>query len=88
MVTLFRRLVAPLFVTLFVSSAYGQTASPLQQVMSTSSLISRPQVFRDMQAEILKKVHNNSPGLHLNEFYEEMSAARTRFVRVIHDARS
>jgi len=40
-----------------------------------------------MQSEILKKVHNNSPGLHLNDFYEEMSTTRTRFVRVVHDAR-
>ena len=73
--------------SLVASVGLGQTVSPLQQVMSTSSLISRPQVFRDMQAKILETVHNNSPGLHLDDFYEEMSAARTRFVRVIHEAR-
>lgn len=66
---------------------WAQGVSPLQQVMSTSSLISRPQVFRDMQSKILEKVSSTSPGLHLDDFYDEMSKARTHFIRRIHEAR-
>ena len=62
----------------------GQSISPLQQVMATSSLITSPQVFRDMQSEILKKERGTSPGLHMDDFYKEMSDARTRLIQIIH----
>jgi len=72
----------------FVASVgLGQTVSPLQQVMSTSSLISRPQVFRDMQTKVLEKLHGTTPGLHLDDFYKDMSDARTVFLQRLNRAR-
>jgi hypothetical protein len=76
-----------LLVSLVWHPAGAQNVSPLEQVMSTSSLISTPQVFRDMQSDILKKAQGVTPGLHLDDFYKDMSDARTIFLKKIHDAR-
>ncbi|MDA0748698.1 MAG: hypothetical protein O2954_19445, partial [bacterium] len=54
----------------------GQTLSSLHQVLSSSSLIDRPQVFRDLQSAIRDSIGNVEPGLRLNGFYSRMSTAR------------
>jgi hypothetical protein len=74
-------------VSCLVTIAFAQTVSPLQQVMSTSSLITSPQVFREMQATILAKAQGTTPGLHLDDFYKEMSEARSLFIDEFHKTR-
>jgi len=87
MSTMLTRYIVPALLSSICFTALGQTSSPLQQVMSTSSLISTPQVFRDMQSDILKKAQGTTPGLRLDEFYKDMSDARTIFLKRLHDAR-
>lgn len=82
-----RRTVLALPICLAWCMAGAQTVSPLQQVMSTSSLITSPQVFREMQATILEKAQGTTPGLHLDAFYKEMSEARALLIDKIRKTR-
>jgi hypothetical protein len=61
----------------------AQTVGPLFQVMSSGSLLNRPIVFRDMQGEIQQKVDKTTPGLQLNDFYQDMSDWRRRLIDLV-----
>jgi hypothetical protein len=61
----------------------SQTVSPLFQVMSSNSLINRPEVFRDLQVNIENVVGKTKPGLQLNILYQQLSDVRRSLTSAI-----
>ncbi|HLX12938.1 MAG TPA: hypothetical protein VKS81_09000, partial [Bacteroidota bacterium] len=61
---------------LAISPALGQNVSPLFQVMSSSSLIDRPQLFRDMDNNIDSNLAKVQPGLNVDYFKDKMTLLR------------
>ena len=74
---------AILLILVCCSVLQGQTVSPLFQVMSSNSLINRPMIFREMQDEIQKQVDKTTPGLLINDFYQDMALWRRKFIDLI-----
>jgi hypothetical protein len=62
---------------------YGQTISPLEQVMTTTSLISRPLVFRDMQASIDTELGKQQSGLQIEGMHNAIGNVRNQLIDLI-----
>lgn len=87
MVTRSRLCLVPVLKSLLVGVVSAQTVSPLQQVVASSSLISRPEVFRTLQASLENEYGNVKPGVRLDAFYAKMSVARKKILEQIDQLR-
>ena len=63
-------------ICLSVGPLRAQFVSSLHQVMSSTSLINRPQVFRDLQASIQEEVGKTEPGINLGVLSEKVGDIR------------
>ena len=75
-----RYVLAALFI--FAAVLTAQTATPLYQVMSTNSLVDRPQVFRDMQDNLEKEFGSKTPGLQIEGLHEAIGSVREEIVEI------
>jgi len=57
-------------------NSYAQMVSSLHQVMSSTSLINRPLVFRDMQANIQEEIQRTGPGLRVDPLHDRIGDFR------------
>lgn len=62
---------------------YGQTVSPLFQVMSSNSLINRPEAFRELQDYLNQRYENVPKGLQLDYFYDKIGQGRSLLLEKI-----
>jgi hypothetical protein len=66
-----------------VHPLHGQIVSPLHQVMASNSMLNRPKVFREMQANLKKEYGEVKPGVRLDLFYKKMSDVRGALLDMI-----
>jgi hypothetical protein len=75
-------LLVPL-VLLFPDFLYSQTTSALTQVMATTSLIVRPDVFRVLQANTDIELTKVKPGLQIEGMHEAIGGIRDRLLDIL-----
>jgi len=66
-----------------VSFLSAQSVSPLYQVMTTNSLIARPEVFRDMQQSLDDEFGKKTPGLQLEGLHEVFGDIREQIINLL-----
>ena len=66
-----------------LAEMHGQTISPLEQVMTTTSLISRPLIFRDLQASIDTELGKQPPGLQIEGMHDAIGNVRNQLLDLI-----
>jgi hypothetical protein len=71
-----------IFHVLTVTTALSQSVSPLYQVMTTNSLISRPEVFREMQDSLDFEFGKNMPGLQIEGLHDAFGSIRQRIIDI------
>ena len=61
----------------------AQTLSPLAQVISSSTILNQPPVFRSLQTELDSIQQDVTPGVRLQILYDEMTDLRGRILALI-----
>jgi hypothetical protein len=77
------RSILTITLTFFICRSYAQSVSPLQQVMTTTSLISRPEVFRDLQTNIDSELGKVKPGLQIEGMHEAIGSIRDKLLDIL-----
>src|SRR5258706_7913967 len=78
-----KRILCVVFLAIAIVPVYSQTVSPLHQVMSANSIINRPQVFRDLQANLSESIENTDEGAKLDVIYRLLADLHDGLVRKV-----